>query len=173
MRSLHSHAICAVWGFSILQTCSAFCASAPYPARVGRNRGQLRMVAHVEPVLTLLLADSAPSLRYNHVWTLFAVIVRVGSTRRTRTGRRRCCIAHSVSRRFNSPTCAPAQLHTPDTLHARHRPTRTRVTGASVVCRYPGVWSVVGQMQGEAVKPFTLKIGGVCSCSFQSNKRPF
>lgn len=122
MRSLHSHAICAVWGFSILQTCSAFCASAPYPARVGRNRGQLRMVAHVEPVLTLLLADSAPSLRYNHVWTLFAVIVRVGSTRRTRTGRRRCCIAHSVSRRFNSPTCAPAQLHTPDTHSARTTP---------------------------------------------------
>lgn len=92
MRSLHSHAICAVWGFSILQTCSAFYSSAPYPARVGRNRGQLRMVAHVEPVLTLLLADSAPSLRYNHFWALFAVIVRVGSTRRTRTGRRRCCI---------------------------------------------------------------------------------
>lgn len=64
MRSLHNHVIFAVWGASVLQTCLAFYSSAP--ARVSgrsRTRGQLAMVAHVEPVFTLLLADSAPSLR--------------------------------------------------------------------------------------------------------------
>lgn len=61
MRSIH--VMHAVWGASFLQTGVAFFSSPHHPACFSsRSRGQLRMVAHVEPVFTLLLADNAPSL---------------------------------------------------------------------------------------------------------------